>query len=61
MFYRNRVLKLFDALKILNCVELKKEFLCGLYCIFFAFCLFSNFRLYDVVDSFMLDFLAERL
>ena len=33
MFYRNIVLKHFDALKILNREELQKEHLCGFYCI----------------------------
>ena len=37
MLYRNIVLKHFDALKILNRVELQREPLCGLYCIHFAF------------------------
>ena len=53
MFYRNIVLKHFDALKILNRVELQKEPLCGLYCFYFVFSLFSNFRRYDVDDNFI--------
>ena len=61
MFYRNIVLKRFDALKILNRVELQKEPLCGLYCIYFAFSLFTNFRLYNVDDNFILRFFAEKL
>ena len=40
MFYRNIVLKHFDALKILNRVELQKEPLCGLYRNYFAISLF---------------------
>ena len=61
MFYRNIVLKHFDALKILNRVELQKESLCGLYCNYFAFSLFSNFRLYNVDDNFILRFFAATL
>ena len=61
MFYRNIVLKHFDALKILNRVELQKEPLCGLYCIYFAFSLFTNFRLYNIDDNFILRFFAEAL
>ena len=45
MFCRNVVLKHFDALKILIRVELQKEPLCGLYCFYLAFSLFTNFRL----------------
>ena len=61
MFYRNIVLKNFDALKILNSVELQKEPLCGLYCTYFAFSLFSSFHLCNVDDNFILRFLAESL
>ena len=42
MFYRNIVLEHFDALEILNPVELRKQPLCGRYCIYIAFS-FSNF------------------
>ena len=61
MFHCNIVLKRFDSLKILNRVELQKESLCGLYCIYFAFSLFSNFNLYNVDDNFILRFFAETL
>ena len=61
MFHRNIVLKHFDALKILNWVELQKEPFCGLYCIYFAFSLFTNFGLYKVDDNFILRFFAETL
>ena len=37
MFYRNIVFKHFDALRNLNRLELQKEPLCGVYCIYFAF------------------------
>ena len=60
MFYRNIDLKHFDVLKILNRVHLQKEPLCGLHCVYFAFFLFSNFRLYND-DVFILRFFAETL
>ena len=59
MFYRNIVLKLFDALKILNRVELQEQLLCGLFCIYFAFFLFSNFCLYNVKGNFVKRFLRR--
>ena len=61
MFYRNIVLKHFDAYKILNSVEIQKEPLCSLYCIFFAFSLFSNFHLYNVDENSILRFFANSL
>ena len=61
MFYRNIVLKHSDSPKILNRVELQTEPLCGLYCIYIAFSLFSNFHLYNVDDNFILRFFAETL
>ena len=60
-FYRNIVLERFDALKILNRVELQKEPSCGLYCICFAFSLYSNFRQHNFDDKFILRFSAETL
>ena len=51
MFHRNIVLNQFDALKILNRVELQREPFWGLYCICSSFSLFSNFHLYNVMTT----------
>ena len=61
IFYRIIVLEHFDALKNLKRVELQKETLCGLYCNYFAFSLFSDFHLYNVDDIFILRFFVETL
>ena len=61
MFCRNKDLKRFDVLKILNRVHLQKEPLCGLHCVYFEFSLFSKFRLYNVDDVFILRFFAKTL
>ena len=61
MFYRNKVLKNFDALEVLNCVDLQKEPLCGLFLYLVGIFLFSNFRLYNIDANFFLRFCAELL
>lgn len=50
-----------ESMIILNNSNLQKESLCGLYCIYFAYCIFSNLNLYDVNDNFILKFFANVL
>ena len=60
-YYKTIQLNPKKSIKVLNRLTLQKRDLCGLYCIYFAYCLFSNFLMYDVNDIFILKFFAEVL